>query len=194
MKPLTDYWTLLLDSSWQPIKIIPATKGLILDMKGRVIVAESHDRVIRSQHEEWVLPSVVALKQYIRYARPIQVTYTRRNVFIRDDRTCAYCSKRFHPKHLTIDHVIPRSKGGKDEWLNVVTACEPCNHKKRDRTPQEAGMPLQFMPFRPDRNTLIKYERRIMPRSWMKHLGIPEDSFPEDMDIEDVDIGNADSA
>lgn len=171
MKPLTEYRTLLLDARWQPIKIIPATKGLILDMKGRVIVVESHDRVVRSQREAWVLPSIIALKQFIRYARPIEVTFTRRNVFIRDDRTCAYCSKRFHPKRLTIDHVFPKSRGGRDEWSNVVTACGPCNHKKRDRTPEEAEMPLQFFPYKPDRNTLIKYERRDMPEEWYDYLG-----------------------
>lgn len=171
MKPLHEYRTLLLDSSWQPLKIIPAQKGLILDMKGRVIVVEFHDRIIRSQHDEWILPSVIALKQYVRAARPIEVAFSRQNVFIRDDRTCAYCGKRFAKKHLTIDHVMPKSRGGPDTWLNIVSACRSCNHTKRDRTPEEAKMPLQFFPFKPDRQTLIKYEENDMPEEWYAFLG-----------------------
>src|SRR6185437_9810753 len=89
-------------------------------------------------------PSVIRLISYVKRPRP-HVRYTRHNLFTRDSHQCQYCGKR--PRFLTIDHVLPLSRGGKDGWLNAVAACVTCNHKKAARTPEEAKMPLRRLPY-----------------------------------------------
>jgi 5-methylcytosine-specific restriction endonuclease McrA len=147
-KPLESYRTLLLDSSYRPIKIVPWHKALVYMFQDKVMVVEEYDRVVRSPSAEFTIPAVLALKQFLRY-RPLRVRYCKRNVFLRDGYCCQYCGVLFPKAELTIDHVLPRAKGGRSIWTNVVAACEPCNHYKGDRTPAQAGMTLLSVPIRP---------------------------------------------
>lgn len=146
--PLDTYRTLLLDSSFRPIKVVSWQKALTYLIQGKVLVVETYDRIVRSPSCEFVLPAVVALKQYLRY-RPFRVRYSKRNVFIRDGYICQYCGEQPGVHQLTVDHVLPSSRGGRTIWENVVTACGPCNHRKGDQTPREAKMPLLSVPVRP---------------------------------------------
>jgi len=91
------------------------------------------------------LPKVIRLMKYRYIPTRLQVV-TRKNIFTRDFNKCGYCGKRFSPKNLTLDHVIPKAQGGKSTWVNLVTACGPCNKFKADRTPEEAGMVLRRRP------------------------------------------------
>jgi 5-methylcytosine-specific restriction endonuclease McrA len=170
MKPLDQYRTLLLDNSYRPVKIISWTRALTLDYQDKVTIVETYDRVVRSPSHEFVLPAVIALKQYLRY-RPLKVRYSKRNIFLRDGYCCQYCGDMF-PKHeLTIDHVLPKSRGGRSTWENVTTACERCNHAKGDRMPKEAGMVLLTQPERPDASTpaLIGAQGPV-PDEWKHYL------------------------
>lgn len=103
--------------------------------------------IIRSPTVTLVIPEVMIITEYISNpAKPRRIKYNRSSIFKRDNYTCQYCAKKFTRKELTIDHIIPRSRGGGTNWLNVVAACKPCNSKKDDRTPEEARMPLLNQP------------------------------------------------
>lgn len=100
------------------------------------------------------IPSIIATKGVARINQlEVVPSLTRHNdkLFQRDRHVCAYCGQVFHKDHLTREHIVPQSKGGKDTWTNVVTACGPCNHRKAARTPEQANMPLLYLPYAPNR-------------------------------------------
>ncbi|MDE0529477.1 MAG: HNH endonuclease [Truepera sp.] len=108
---------------------------------------ENAETVLRSPTRIFIVPSVIRLKRYVR--RPIRqrVAFNRKNVLRRDSHTCQYCGARSND--LTLDHIIPRSRGGATAWTNVVACCQRCNARKRDRTPEEANMALRWRPAAP---------------------------------------------
>lgn len=141
--------TLLLSSMYEPMATISWRKAITLLTLGKVEVIEAYDRHIRSTSIVIRLPAVVRLVNKFRKFKR-EVTYSRDNIFARDDWTCQYCGQRKTASALTQDHVIPRSQGGRTCWENVVTCCKICNAKKANRTPEQAGMRLRSRPRRPD--------------------------------------------
>ena len=137
--------TLVLDISYQPINTVPFTKALRYIAKGKVDLLEAYDRAI---HPDWQMPAVVRLTHWIKPHRH-RVRFSRQNVLARDRWRCQYCGERKATAELTFDHVLPRSRGGKTAWENVVIACRACNGRKSNRTPAEAGMRLRTRPVRP---------------------------------------------
>ena len=137
---------LVLNASYEPLSIVSFRRAtcLVLDDKAEII--EHDGGVLRSPSLTVPVPSVVRLRYMVRVARRRQAVLSRRAVFARDDHTCQYCGAK---ENLSIDHVMPRSRGGGDSWDNVTTACMRCNVRKGNRTPQEAAMPLRKMPRRP---------------------------------------------
>ena len=140
---------LVLNADFRPLSYYPlslwswqdAIKAVCLD---RVHIVSSYDRIVKSPSFEMFIPSVVSLKDYVRPAR--HPAFTRFNVFLRDRFQCQYCGCK---DDLTFDHVIPRSKGGRTTWENVVTACAPCNLMKGGKLPQHAKMHPRHTPHRP---------------------------------------------
>ena len=169
MLSLDHYRTLLLDSSGRPVKVVPWFKGVIYDLQGKVIVLEHYDRIIRSPNLELFLPAVVMLKHYIR-VMPFKVRWSKRNIFARDNYECQYCGCRPGQNFLTIDHVLPSSRGGKTTWENTVAACRPCNSRKGDRTPTEAGMVLMSKPMRPTTPRKGLVSLPSIPPEWKDYL------------------------
>ena len=165
---------LVLNADFRPLSYYPLSlwpwqeviKAVFLD---RVDVVASYDHVVHSPSFEMRLPSVVALKQYVAQDRP--PAFTRFNLFLRDGFACQYCGDR---AELTFDHVIPRSRGGRTTWENIVTACAPCNLAKGGRTPREAGMHPRAAPERPSMFELQERGRRFPPNhlheSWLDYL------------------------
>ena len=131
--------TLVLDMGYQPINAVPFTKALSYIVKGKVDVLENYERAI---HPDWQMPAVVRLTHWINTHKQ-RVRFSRQNVLVRDRWRCQYCGGRFATSELTFDHVIPRSRGGRTEWENIVMACQACNARKADKTPTEAGMALR---------------------------------------------------
>jgi len=130
--------------SYYPLSLWPwqtAVKAVFLD---RVTIVENYERVIHSPTRTMPIPSVIALRQYVKPSQ--HPAFTRFNLFLRDRFACQYCGSG---KDLTFDHVVPRRLGGRTTWENVATACAPCNLKKGGRTPQQAHMPLHQQPWRP---------------------------------------------
>ncbi len=159
---------LVLNADFRPLSYYPLSlwswqetvKAVFLD---RVNIVSEYDRAVRSPSFEMRLPSVVALKTYVRPA--LYPAFTRFNVFLRDRFSCQYCGCK---SELTFDHLIPRSRGGLTRWDNVVTACAPCNLKKGGLMPIDAGMiPYQH----PDRPTVFELHRngRLFPPNYLHH-------------------------
>jgi 5-methylcytosine-specific restriction endonuclease McrA len=165
---------LVLNADYRPLSYFPlslwswqdAIKAVFLE---RVNILEEYDRTVHSPSFEMRLPSVVSLKTYIKPAR--NPAFTRFNVFLRDCFECQYCGAA---EDLTFDHVIPRSRGGRTTWDNVVTACAPCNLHKGGRLPNQAGMQPRQRPHRPTvielRNNGRLFPPNYLHDSWADYL------------------------
>jgi 5-methylcytosine-specific restriction endonuclease McrA len=140
--------TLLLNSTYEPLKVIPWQRAVTLMWLGKVEVVRHYDRDVRSISFKVRMPAVVRLLRFVRRKQP-QVSFSRRNLFARDEHRCQYCGKTFELPELTYDHVVPRAHGGKTDWANIVTCCVDCNRKKGGRTPEQAHMRLLRVPKRP---------------------------------------------
>lgn len=155
---------LLLNQSYEPILTIGWKKAVSMVFLGKVEVVKEYNTEIRSQYLTIKAPAVVRLlSSFRRYKK--KVRFSRINVIARDNCKCVYCDKRFPPSKLTLDHVIPRAKGGKTSWKNVVSCCEECNVKKADKTPEEAGMRLTKLPTIPKWLPFVFPWRKI-PEIW----------------------------
>jgi 5-methylcytosine-specific restriction endonuclease McrA len=137
---------LVLNQNYEPLNVTNARRAFVLLDRGKAEVLEHAAGILRSPSESFVLPSVIRLIYMIKRPRP-QVRLSRREVFLRDNYTCQYCGTK--GRDLTLDHVVPRQRGGKHTWENLVSACKTCNHRKGNRTPEEARMFLSRPPHRP---------------------------------------------
>jgi len=168
---------LVLNADFRPLSYFPlslwswqdAVKAVFMS---RVNVVSEYDRVVHSPTIEVRLPSVIALKEYVPMAR--RPAFTRFNVFLRDRFACQYCGGRFAVERLTFDHVVPRARGGRTSWDNVVTACEPCNLSKGHRMPGETGIRPLRRPAQPSNYQLQENGRGFPPNylheSWRDFL------------------------
>lgn len=149
-RPLTNLGSarvLILNASFEPLHVCSVKRAVALLMQEVAERVEDADRVLRSPRSVFPVPSVIRLKRYVRRPHRQRVAFNRKNLLRRDDHTCQYCSLRSND--LTLDHVVPRSRGGPTSWENVVACCRRCNAVKRDRTPDEASMALNRKPFAP---------------------------------------------
>ncbi len=137
---------LVLNQNYEPLNVCNVRRAVVLVIGGKAEILEAKEIGLASANEIIPAPSVIRLMYLIRRPRP-RVKLTRREIFIRDNFTCQYCGRHGHD--LTVDHVIPRSRGGLHVWDNVVTACKPCNHRKGGKSPSEARMRLLSLPREP---------------------------------------------
>jgi 5-methylcytosine-specific restriction endonuclease McrA len=166
--------TLLLNATYEPLKVVHWQKAVTLMCQGKVEVISEYDhREVRSVKFSFRLPSVIRLLRYIRIKRTIDyVPFSRANIYARDDHSCQYCGEVFATAELTFDHVVPVAQGGRKDWENIVTCCITCNRKKGGRTPAEAGMRLIRVPRRPERAPAIRIAvgLRNAPDSWRDYF------------------------
>ena len=157
---------LVLNASYEPLSIVSFRRAtcLVLDDKAEII--EHDGSVLRSPSVTLPVPSVVRLRYMVRVARRRQAVLSRRAVFARDDHTCQYCGGPAD----SIDHVLPRSRGGGHDWENLVAACRRCNLAKRDRTPEEAGMRLRRPGCPPRPRSWVVVGASRMPEAWKPYL------------------------
>jgi 5-methylcytosine-specific restriction endonuclease McrA len=159
---------LVLNASYEPINIVPARRALTLVLGGKALVEERSKFVIRTSKINVPVPSVIRLVSYRRIPRQNR-SISRKGILLRDGGTCQYCRSTLPPKDLTLDHVIPRSRAGESTWENLVACCFPCNNRKGNRTPQEAGMALAKQP----RQITIHAKHRLMigdESTWERYL------------------------
>ena len=167
----TDTRTLLLSQGYEPIKVISWQRAITLLTLGKVEVIEEYDHEIRAVSLVIKIPAVVRLlRAFRRHAKPVK--FSRINIYARDGYRCQYCNGKFAIDELTYDHVIPRSKGGRTTWENIVTCCYTCNYQKGNRTPAEAKMSLRTTPTRPEwvPSVTIRVSTRSMPDAWRDYL------------------------
>jgi 5-methylcytosine-specific restriction endonuclease McrA len=171
---VVDANVLVLNLDYQPLNVCNVRRAVVLLAKQKATVLEHNGHLVTSARLIQHSPSVIKLAYHIKRPRPV-VKMTRKEVLQRDDHTCQYCGKRAHD--LTLDHVIPRHRGGQHTWENVVAACKGCNHRKGGRTLNESHMTLRRSPFRPPATPRYLYGSYVRngERSWSKFLGL-EDS------------------
>ncbi|NDJ17419.1 HNH endonuclease [Myxacorys almedinensis] len=158
---------LVLNASFEPLNITSWRRAVVLLIKGKAEQVEHNGKYIYSG---FPLPTVIRLRHYVRVPYK-EISLTRKNILHRDQQTCQYCSYR--GEDLTLDHVIPRSRGGEDSWENMVTACVRCNVKKGSRTPKEANMPLLTTPHRPHSSLYFEVTKHVkngVNQEWRKYV------------------------
>jgi len=160
---------LVLNQSYEPLNICRVRRAIVLLYHGKAEMLENGLGSIHSADCVFQVPSVIRLAYMIKRPRP-ERRLTRLEVFNRDHYTCQYCGKE--TRQLTLDHVIPRYRGGQHTWENVVSACVPCNRRKAGRTPQEAGMRLIRQPSRPRGNGLFYIPAHNLQRLLIHRKGI----------------------
>lgn len=170
---LESFRVLVLNSSYEPLRIVSWQRAMLLYLGQKTDALEFYEVPIRSITQSFRLPAVIRMKGYVRPKRPFgYVRFSRQHVFMRDDFSCQYCRGIFGGKELTLDHVVPVTRGGNTSWSNIVACCVPCNQRKGAKTPQEAGLQLNRIPseplpgFLPD---LVLY-KRSMPETWKVYL------------------------
>ena len=139
---------LKLDASYRPIEVIDALEALVMCIIGKATPVETYDKKIKSTTKAFDLPAVIVLKTVVKF-RFTTVACNRQNIIWRDGNQCQYCANFFPDDKLTMDHVIPKSRGGKNTWENLVAACKKCNQKKGSKLPRECGMVPKSIPKLP---------------------------------------------
>ena len=145
---LESFKSLVLNYSYEPLQFCSARHAIVMVLSGRAEEIESDDYIVHSPNASFSLPAVIRTLKMVRKNRNNKVAFSKKNILKRDNYTCQYCSTT--SQTLTIDHIIPKSRGGKTTWNNVVVACKPCNLKKSDKTPEEIGFYLAKKPAKPD--------------------------------------------
>jgi 5-methylcytosine-specific restriction endonuclease McrA len=159
---------LVLNASYEPLNVTTVKRTHVLVFKGKAEVIEELDRPLRSATGRFQWPHVIRLVQYVRVPRAIQRKISRRALFARDGWRCVYCGTANN--RLTLDHVVPRSRGGDSVWENVVTSCAPCNHRKGNRLPHEVHMVLRTRPTPPNPALFIQLAAPKIPERWLQYL------------------------
>jgi len=158
---------LVLNASYEPLNITSWRRAVVLLIKGKAEQVEHNGKLVYS---ELPLPTVIRLRHYVRVPYK-EIPLTRRNILHRDGHSCQYCG--YFGDDLTLDHVIPRSRGGGETWENMATACVRCNVKKGNRTPKEANMPLRTPPHRPYSGLYFEVAKHVksgVHKEWQKYV------------------------
>ena len=159
---------LVLNATYEPINVCTVRRAVVLLLKEKAEVIERAEWELHAATATIARPVVIRLVTYVRIPRDThRRKITRRAVFARDDWTCQYCGAR---SNLTVDHVIPRSKGGLSSWENIVASCAPCNRRKGDRTPAQANMHPNQAPRTPHAEIFIRVSSPTIPTAWRAYL------------------------
>lgn len=169
MEPI--HRTLVLSQSYEPINIVSWKQAITLLFLGKAEVIEEYDRNIKTTSVVIKIPAVVRLLSAFRRHKKA-VKFSRINIYGRDKYSCQYCGAKKRIGDLTYDHVVPRAQGGKTTWSNIATACESCNRRKANRTPEQAGMRLLKVPVQPSATPvlIVTVSRESVPDAWRDYL------------------------
>ncbi|MCJ7666887.1 MAG: HNH endonuclease [Anaerolineae bacterium] len=153
---------LLLNATYEPICVVPLKRAVILVLSEKAEIIAAHDTVVRSASFELSRPAVVRLVRYVNIPRFRKAYLSRRTIVARDNQICCYCGSNAN----TMDHIQPRSRGGKHSWTNVVACCFDCNQTKDDRTPEEMGWKMRYRPTEPEGSRRILLIVGSMDPEW----------------------------
>jgi 5-methylcytosine-specific restriction endonuclease McrA len=159
---------LVLNATYEPVNVCTVRRAVVLLLKEKAELIERAERELHSENTTIARPMVIRLITYVRIPRDThRRKITRRAVFARDDWTCQYCGSR---TQLTVDHVVPRSKGGASTWDNIVASCAPCNRRKGNLLPRQVGMRLTKPPRTPNPRVFIQVASPSIPDVWRQYL------------------------
>ncbi|WP_245160325.1 HNH endonuclease [Blastococcus sp. CT_GayMR20] len=168
--PGTTAATLLLNATYEPLCVVSSRRAIVLVLAEKAEPVDSAADVVHAEMISLAVPVVARLTRYVRVPFPASVPLSRRAVFTRDGQTCVYCGG----SATSIDHVVPRSRGGTHTWDNVVAACRRCNHTKADRSLAELGWALPHPPRTPSGAAWRLLGTRTVDPRWREWLGVPE--------------------
>ena len=166
---MMDMKALKLDSAYRPLEVIDAIEALVMCIVGKALAVETYEQKISSPSKSFDLPAVIVLKTVVKF-RLTTVACNRSNIIWRDSNQCQYCANHFPDDKLTMDHVIPKSRGGTNSWENLVAACRKCNQKKGSRTTKESGMYPLKKPIKPKANILRTIGKNQISELWKDYL------------------------
>jgi 5-methylcytosine-specific restriction endonuclease McrA len=159
---------LVLNATYEPLGVVSSRRAVVLVLTQRADLVHGSGNELRSERLTVEVPTVIRLRQYVRVPYQRRAALSRRGVFLRDRGVCQYCGR----KAESIDHVIPRARGGAHVWENVVAACRPCNAKKRDRLLEDSGMRLHKRPEAPKHLSWVLVAFGDVPDAWHQYLGV----------------------
>jgi len=159
---------LVLNSTYEPVNVCSVRRAVVLLLKGKAETLETGEALLHSEHTSLPVPSVIRLKYYVRLPQTNRRRISRRAILARDGYRCQYCGSTHH---LTIDHIIPRSRGGSTSWENVITSCAVCNVRKGSCLPWEVGMWPSRKPRPPQPGDFVLASQRAVPEAWLPYLG-----------------------
>ena len=160
---------LVLNASYEPLRLVTVRRAVILLLQEKAELVEALERQLRGGSYACDTPLVIRLVRYVAIPKRLRLPYSRRGVVARDRETCQYCGAQPGRAQLTLDHVVPRSQGGRSEWENVVSACYACNHRKGGRTPAQAGMALISPPRQPSYVAFVLLGELERDEVWSKY-------------------------
>ena len=160
---------LLLNQNFEPLTITSARRAIVMVWSGKAEIIESTGHYVHSVSMAFSIPSIVRLLNFIHSRHRWNIQLSKQNILKRDRKTCQYCG--VSEGYMTVDHVIPRSMGGRETWENLVCACSVCNNRKGDRTPEQAGMHLRVQPKKPNYRTFL-FSRGTILSTWRPYLRI----------------------
>jgi 5-methylcytosine-specific restriction endonuclease McrA len=160
---------LVLNASYEPLRLVTVRRAVILLLQEKAELVEAIERQLRAGSYACDTPLVIRLIRYVAIPRRMRLPFSRRGVIMRDRETCQYCGDQPGRAQLTLDHVVPRSQGGRSEWENVVSACYVCNHRKGGRTPNQAGMALISAPHQPHYAAFVLLGELERHHVWSKY-------------------------
>jgi 5-methylcytosine-specific restriction endonuclease McrA len=160
---------LVLNSTYEPMNVCSLHRAVVLLLKGKAEIVETATGLVRSERSSLAVPAVVRLVNYVRLPRADGKRVSRRAILARDGFRCQYCGST---RHLTIDHIIPRSRGGVSSWENVVTSCAPCNVRKGACLPWEVDMWPSRKPRPPMPGDFVLAAQRVIPEAWLPYLDL----------------------
>jgi 5-methylcytosine-specific restriction endonuclease McrA len=158
---------LVLNTTYEPLNVCSWRRALVLTLKDKAEIVEDSGHTYHSERTRFAVPHVIRLRTYVAVPRTARRRISRRAVFARDRFRCQYCGSQHH---LTVDHVVPRSKGGADCWENLVTSCAPCNRRKGDRLPHVADMHPKRRPRPPEPFSFVFAEVDHIHDTWRPYL------------------------
>lgn len=160
---------LVLNSTYEPMNVCSLHRAIVLLLKGKAEIIEAAGGPLRSERTSLARPAVIRILEYIRIPRADGRRVSRRAILARDGFRCQYCGST---RHLTLDHIIPRSRGGNSSWENVVTSCAPCNVRKGACLPNEVGMWPSRKPRPPLPGDFVLAAQRVIPEAWLPYLDL----------------------
>lgn len=167
---------LVLNAGYEPLSLVSVRRAIVLLLREKAELIEATQQMLHSASDALPIPLVIRLVHYVKLPHR-RVPPTRAAVMLRDLNTCQYCGDSPGRQELTVDHIIPRSRGGAHSWQNLVTACKRCNQKKGSCTPEEAMMQLIRKPFEPSYVALVLLSNPVAAERWEQLMGVGKERF-----------------